>query len=313
MNLIFFGSSDFSIPVLDQLTHSKHSVLQVVTTPDRKKGRGQKVAPSVVRVFAEKKSISVLAPEKLRAPEVLKQITDHEFDFLVVASYGKMIPTAVFEAPRIAALNVHPSLLPKYRGASPIQAAILAGDGETGVSVSEVTKDLDAGDIFGQMRTKIDAHENASELSDRLAGLAAELVLDVLKDFEGNQMKRIPQVEEKSSYAKKIEKDFGRMNWDESAESIHNRVRACYPWPSVYASWKGKRLKLLKTGWIQEVANGGTPGTVLELNSESGIHVQAGSGVIILKRVQLEGRRDMGAYDFAMGQRLEIGNQFGSL
>lgn len=311
MNIVFFGSSAFSVPILSRLLASKHSVVQVVTTPDRKKGRGQKISPSLVKIFAQEKNLPVIEPEKLAESKVIEPIKKLESDFIVIASYGKIVPSTIFKTPKVAALNVHPSLLPKYRGASPIQQAILEGDPVTGVSIAEVTKQLDAGDLFGQVSTHIGKDENALELGARLAELAASLLLDVLNQFESKTVRNIPQDESKATYAKKLDKSFGRISWTKSTFEIHNQIRACVPWPSAFTSLRNKLVKITKSDFLKEDARQKyKAGTILDIAPESGIHVQTGSGILILKRVQLEGRREMDAYEFALGQRLSKGDQF---
>ena len=310
MNIVFFGSSSFSIPVLERLIHSKHSVIQIVTTPDQKKGRGQKVQPSLIKTFAEAKSIPVLAPKKLKEPEIVKAIQSLVPDILVAASYGKLIPPSIFKLPKVAALNVHPSLLPRHRGASPIQQALLEGDAKTGVSIAEITAELDSGDIFAQVTVEIQPHENAQELSDRLAVLASNLIVSVVDQFSWNKVTRSPQDNSKATYAKKIDKDFGRIHWNQPANKIHNQIRACVPWPSAFTFLAGKRLKVLEAELLRQIQTA-PPGKISGIRHE-GIEVQTQSGTLLIKRVQLEGRNEMSAYDFAMGQRLKTGGVFES-
>ncbi len=314
MKIVFFGSSEFSIPILKALLSSEHSVALVITTPDRKKGRGQKIAPSVVKTFAQEKNLSVLAPEKLSAPSVVETVRQLGPDFLVIASYGKMVPESIFSLPKIAPLNVHPSLLPKHRGASPIQASILEGDQKTGVSIADVTKELDAGDLFAQVETEIGENENAFELSERLAELGSKLVLKTISQFIQNKVSRIKQNPSKESYAKKLDRDSGRIDWKNTASLIHRQVRAYYPWPSAFTFFHGKRLKILKTCRVktQTEQNKIVPSTIIKLEHNKSIHVQTQEGVLELLRVQSEGRKEMNAFEFALGQRIKIGESFES-
>ena len=310
MNITFFGSSHFSIPVLEALLASEHSVVQVISTPDKKQGRGQKVGSSVVKAFAENHRLPVLSPEKLPPAEVVEHVKTGKPDFMVIASYGKLIPPSIFSIAKIAPLNVHPSLLPKYRGASPIQQAILDGNEKTGVSIAEIIKELDAGDIFAQEETEIDENENGYQLEERLAHIGAKLVLQVITQFEAGPIRRIPQDSSTSSYAKKITSEAGLILWNRSAQEIYNQVRAYVPWPSAFTFFRGKRLKVLKTQKIKESSRE-NPGSI-QIDQAKRFLVQTGTSLIELIQVQLEGRKEMSAYDFAVGQRIEKGERFES-
>ena len=313
MKITFFGSSSFSIPVLKALLSSEHSVAQVVSTPDKKQGRGQKLGFSVVKTFALEQNLPILTPEKLSLPSVAESIKKREPDFMIVASYGKLIPSTIFKISRIAPLNVHPSLLPKYRGASPIQQAILEGDQNTGVSIAGITSELDAGDVFAQAETRIGENENAHELEKRLSEIGAKLVLDVIKQFETGEILRKAQDSLKATYAKKIVRDSGRIDWTKSAANIHNQVRAFYPWPSAFTFFHGKRLKILETRKTNETTNMKRTGTIIKIDKDKGLYVETGTGPLALVHVQLEGRKEMSAFDFAIGQRVQKGEQFESL
>lgn len=310
MKILFFGSSHFSIPVLKALSASRHSIVQVVTTRDQKKGRGQKMAASVVKHFALDNKLPVVSPEKLAQPKTVENIKALGPDFMVIASYGKMVPASVFSAAKIAALNVHPSLLPKYRGASPIHAALLAGEEKTGLSIAEVTSQLDAGDLFAQVEIDIGEDENALDLSGRLAKLGAETLLDLMDRFEQGNVIKKPQDHSKMTYAPKLERDSGRINWAMSADDIHNQVRAYYPWPSAFTIFRGKRLKILRTLRAQESGKNMHPGTIVFDEGGNPLCVQTQTEPLAIVQVQLEGRREMGALEFARGQRIQNGERF---
>lgn len=312
MKIIFFGSSEFSIPILKSLLSSKHSVVQVVTTPDRKKGRGQKVSPSVVSTFAQEYSLPILSPEKLSAAPVIEVIKNAASDFLVIASYGKMVPESIFTLPKIAPLNVHPSLLPRHRGASPIQSAILEGDQETGVSIADVTKELDSGDIFGQVKTDIGENENALELSERLAVMGATLLIKIIDQFSSGKISRTKQDSSKATYAKKLSRSLGKIDWEKPASCIHNEVRAYYPWPSAFTFFSRKRIKILETRVLkaQQAGSNAVPGTVTSIEHNKSFHITTQEGSLEVIRVQPEGRREMMAFEFIPGQRIKIGDRF---
>jgi len=312
MKVIFFGSSSFSIPVLDELLRSSHEILHVITTPDQKKGRGQKVFPSPVKAFAKKNDLPFSSPSKLKNPDITDLIAQLQPDFIVVASYGKLIPASIFTRPKLAPLNVHPSLLPRHRGASPLQMTLYEGDSESGVSIAEVTQDLDAGDVFAQTTTPLDENENAEQLSNRLALMGAKLTLEVMERFERGTVTRTAQDSALATYAKKIEKEFGRLRWGDSSARIHNQVRACTPWPSAFTFLNGKRLKILETRKLSELKSTNAPGCVIKIDKDGTVAVQTKEGAIQLLRVQPEGKRVMSAYDFALGHHLNIGTSLGS-
>ncbi len=308
MKIVFFGSSEFSIPVLSALLN-RHDVVQIVTTPEQKKGRGQKISGTVVKEFAIQHQLPFLEPEKLSSPEFVAQIQNLNPDFLVIASYGKLIPSSIFKLPKIASLNVHPSLLPRHRGASPIQRAILEGDVKTGVSIAEITKDLDAGDVYAQIETSIELSENAHQLSERLSKLAAQLLLEVMKQQQKGNLKKTPQNSADATYAKKINKEEGKIDWNKPASVIHNQVRGYDPWPGAFTFFQDKRLKILETELLPEVNETITPASIISIDRD-GVCVQTQSGSIKLKRVQLEGRKEVGAYEFALGQRIKKEDRF---
>lgn len=306
MNVIFFGSSSFSIPVLEALLQSRHRIVHVVTTPPKRKGRGLTLAGSEVKEFATQKKLPVLEPEKLLSEMVIHELKTLSPDLIVVASYGKLIPETLFSIPKLDTLNVHPSLLPKHRGASPIQAAILAGERTTGVSIFSVTKDLDAGDVYGQTSTEIGENENALELSDRLASLGAALLLELIDQLEKGTAHKTPQNSSVATYAPKIKKESGKIDWVREATNIHNQVRAYFSWPSAYTFFRSKRIKILRTRVAAKnnSAELSPSGTILKIGSET-MEVKTGSGVIALLQVQEEGARAMSAGEFARGKRIQ--------
>lgn len=310
MRIVFFGSSQFSIPVLRSLVASKHSVVHVVTIPDRKKGRGQKIAPSVVKAFAEEHRLSVSAPERLSVSSVVENIKTLAPDLIVIASYGKIVPASIFEVAKIAPLNVHPSLLPKYRGASPIQSVILEGDERTGVSIAEVTTQLDSGDLFAKTETSIGKNENTFELSERLAEMGAKLLLETIAQLERGVATKKPQDASQATYVKKLARSSGQIDWTKPAQIIHNQVRAYYPWPSAFTWFRGKRLKILSSRCPTVPTDGSHPGTVTNVGEGEAIYVATQTTPLAVQCVQLEGRREMSAFKFALGQRIQKGEQF---
>lgn len=310
MKIVFFGSSEFSIPVLSSLL-STHNVVHVVTLPEKKKGRGQKLSGTLVKDFAVDHKLPCSEPERLSDQRWADQIKALKPDFIVVTSYGKLIPASIFSLPKIASLNVHPSLLPKYRGASPIQAAIFNGEKKTGISIAEVTKDLDTGDIFSQIETEILEDENSKQLSKRLSIIASKILLKLIDQFEKGAVTKSPQDSMQASYAKKIQKEDGQIDWNQSARQIHNQVRAYFPWPGAYTFFRSKRLKIIEAKISNAQVVPGKPGQMVDL-SLNGIMVQAHPGYVELIKVQPEAGREMSSSEFARGQRLQKGEQLGS-
>jgi len=309
MNLVFFGSSLFAIPTLDKIRLSNHRVLAVVTVEDTKKGRHLKVESDVVKQLADRHQILVLQPDDLKKSQFLKNLSDLRADLFVVVSYGKILPKQVLDIPPAGSINLHPSLLPQYRGASPVQKALLDGCKETGVSVSMVTKELDSGDILKQTRVTVKMSEDAPALFDRLSKLGADLVLDAVNDIESGKVVRKPQDTKVASYAHKFKKQDGLIVWEKKAEEIINHVRAMKPWPGTYVQFKGKQLKITKAqlGEKSEKLKA-SPGQIVAVCKNQSISIQTSKGVVELIEVQLEGKKSVNAYDFTLGQRLTLGD-----
>ncbi|MCM8775720.1 MAG: methionyl-tRNA formyltransferase, partial [Candidatus Omnitrophica bacterium] len=240
----------------------------VITTPDRPKGRGLKLQPTPVKVFAAQKGLRVESPDTLNSPAFQEEVVRLKPDLFVVSSYGKIIPVSWLKIPAFLALNIHPSLLPRHRGASPMQWAILNGDSETGLTIFEVTDKLDSGDIFFQSRIPLDDKINAVDLSRQLADLSYSALQEVLGQIKGNRLKRIPQDDSKSSYARKLKKEDGRICWTDPALKIHNQVRGLVPWPTAHTR--------LANEWIQ----------ILAASVDAGCYPDAGSGEILEIRHQ---------------------------
>ncbi len=310
MKLVFFGSSDFSISVLNVLTDSDHQVVCIVTTPPRKKGRGQKESPTVVQSWAENKSIPVLAPEKINTPEFVEKIKSLQPDCLVVASYGKMIPDAVLKIPAQQPLNVHPSLLPRYRGAAPIARQLLNGEAISGVTIARITSKLDAGEIIAQQQVKILPDDNGISLALRLAKLGGDLALKVLGEIAKNKIKLTPQDESNSSYAEKLRPEEGRIDWSQSADQINRQVQALVPWPCAYAFFNKIRIKVLEAGVGQKISEDLQPGSIVKIDPKGTLAIQTGSGILNLKTIHPESGKAMNAYQFALGRHLKAGDLF---
>lgn len=295
MKIVFAGTPEAAVPTLEALIASQHEVVGVFTQPDRPAGRGRHLAASAVKRCAETASLPVFQPEKMdvNAQSSLNALAP---DVMVVVAYGLLLPASVLSIPTFGCINVHFSLLPRWRGAAPIQRAILAGDELTGVSTMQMDKGLDTGPILLQTEYPLDPDENSQMLHDRLAKAGAELLIKTLKDLTQSQLKPTSQDNVLSTHAAKIKKAEGLIDWQRSAIEISNQVRAFNPWPVAFTYYLGQRLRL----WSAELTNDVSdlpPGTVVTADHE-GIAVACGDGVLLIRTVQLPGGRQMAARDF---------------
>ncbi len=319
LRLVFMGSPEFSVPVLAALMDAGHDIVCVYSQPPRPAGRGQKEKPSSVHAFALEKGLRVRTPESLKGAEEQAAFQDlfkapskgGEADACVVVAYGLMLPKAMIEAPGLGCLNVHASLLPRWRGAAPMQRAIMAGDTETGVTIMKIEPELDAGPILKAARVPITATTTAETLHDTLAGMGGPLMLDALEGLARGTLEPEPQGNDGVTYAPKLGRDEGRLDWSLSAAELERRVRALNPWPGVWFEHAGDRIKVLAAD-VAEDAPGGepgqgpgipAPGTLLD----DALGVACGSGVLRLARVQRAGRDAQDAGAFLLGFPLAAG------
>lgn len=310
MKVIFTGTSEFAVPSLEAVIASPHEVLAVITQPDKPKGRGQGMHISPIKEIALAHDIPILQPEKISAPESVEQIKAlGPIGTMIVVAYGQKIPTVLLEWPKKGVVNVHGSILPKYRGAAPIQHAIMAGEKETGVTTMLMDEGWDTGDILLQDTLQIAPHETAGELSDQLALLGAKLLVRTLEGLEDGSVAPIPQDEELASFAHSLARDAGVIDWELPADVIVNRVRGCVPRPGAFTKHHDHALKI----WHAVVDNPqgklGEPGTVLEVGDGS-VTIAAAEGSVRLVEVQPESRKRMSAADYARGAKLAAGDRF---
>lgn len=310
--IIFFGSSDFSLTPLEFLLKSNHRLLQVITTPDRPQGRGLKVQANPVKSLCETSNIAVLAPEKLKDPGLEESVRSLSPDFFVLASYGKLIPGSWLKIPARGALNLHPSLLPKYRGAAPIPWQIADGVKETGVTIFEMVREMDAGDLYHQIKTPLAGDHTTESLTKELSALSARGLSEVLDRAAKGPLARTPQNPGEATYARKLAKDDGYLDWKEPAEILERKIRAFSPWPGTFVSYKNEPLRIAKAKILDREGTSQEPGAFLGLVSGT-VGVQTGQGVLGLEQVQLPGRKIISGKDFMNGVRLSSGFVFGTL
>ncbi|NDB95519.1 MAG: methionyl-tRNA formyltransferase [Verrucomicrobia bacterium] len=309
MRVVFAGTGEFGVPCLEALVASdEHFVLSVITQPDRPAGRQQKLLPSPVKECALRHQLTVFQPEDVNTPTALSQIRYQKPDLMVVVAYGQILKKPLLDMPDKGCWNVHGSLLPKYRGASPIAAAIRDRQKRTGVTIMQMNEGLDTGDILGRIATRIRPGETAGMLHDRLAGKAAPLLLDLLGKAEKGKIRSARQNQAEASVAPRMKKEDGKIDWNRSPEDIEAHIRAMQPWPGAY-TWipDGQDQKMLKIfSVILSRRAKGKPGEIVEVNSH-GILVAAKKGGVLLRDVQLEGRKRMKAAEYARGAGLTDG------
>lgn len=309
MKIIFMGTPDFAEAELQALIDSKHDVVAVVTQPDKPQGRKGILTPPPVKLLAKKYDIPVLQPVKVREEGFDKKLESFGADICVVTAFGQIIPPSILTLTKYGCINVHGSLLPDYRGAAPIQWAVIDGEKESGVTVMQMDEGLDTGDILVQKKVAIAPDETAGSLFEKLKSVGSEALLFALTEIENGTVKRIPQGTPKRGYAKILKKSMGLIDFTKSAESIECFIRGMDPWPSAYTKWNGKTLKLWKAS-VKESDSGMEAGTVCAV-SEDSFDIACGSGTLRVLEVQLEGKKRMKSADFLRGTRLAAGDRFG--
>ncbi len=307
MRIVFMGTPDFAAAALESLI-PKHEVVLAVTQPDKPKGRGREPAMSEVKICAEKYGIPVFQPEKIRDPEAVKYLEQTGAELFVVAAFGQILPKEVLSIPKHGCINIHASLLPKYRGASPIQQAIIDGEEKTGVTIMQMDEGLDTGDILLQKEIPIWKEDTGGSLFDRLSYLGSGLVLDAIEKIEQGSIEPVKQEEAQSSYVGMIRKDAGRIDFAQNADKLSRLIRAMDPWPSAYTALNGKILKIWKAEAVPE--RKGNPGIVTEVGKDF-FTVSCGSGSLRITELQLEGKKRMPVKDFLLGFHMEKGTGLG--
>ncbi len=302
MNILFMGSAGFAVPALRALAASPHRIIEVVTQPDKPAGRGMHLTPCAAAATARELGLPLYQPKSVRKPENLEHFRALAPDFIVIIAYGKILPRELLDLPPRGAINVHASLLPKYRGAAPINWAVANGETETGVTTMFINEELDAGDILLATTTPISEEETAVQVYDRLATMGAELLLVTLEGLLRGEITPTPQDHAKATFAPILEKEDGRIDWSQHARTISCRVRGFTPWPGAFTTLEGKMLRVHRARHL-EIPQEHIPGTII--SSENGtLRVACGCGTLEIIELQLEGKRRMTAQEFLRGHPL---------
>ena len=310
MRVVFMGTPDFSVPTLQKLIDEKHEILAVVTQPDKAKGRSKAVQFTPVKELAVKYDIPVIQPVKIRNNEefynTMKELNP---DVCVVVAFGQILPKEILELPKYGCVNVHGSLLPKYRGAAPIQWAVINGEKEAGVTTMQMDTGIDTGDMFKKAVIPVAEDETGGSLFDKLSNVGADLLIETLKDIEAGTAKAEKQNEEESSYVKMFTKEFGQIDFNQSAAKIECLVRGLNPWPSAYTSLHGKTLKIWRAR-VGDTKESQKPGTIIDVAKDS-FTVMTGEGALKILEMQLEGKKRMPTDAFLRGYSISVGEQLG--
>lgn len=308
MKIIYMGTPDFAVAPLEAILKAGHEVTAVVTQPDRQKGRGREVQYSPVKECALSYGIPVLQPLKIKEKDAVEELRKYPADIFVVAAFGQLLSEEILNMPRLGCINIHASLLPAYRGAAPIQWCVINGEEKTGVTIMQMAKGMDTGDILLQKEVVLDEKETGGSLFDRLMETGAELIVEVLPKIEAGELTPVVQKEELATYAGKITKDMGNIDFAKSAVTIERLIRGLNPWPSAFTHYKGKILKIWEADVVSECANAENPvpGTVIAMDKES-FTLATGEGALRIRSLQPEGKKRMSCAEFMRGYEIKVG------
>lgn len=316
MKLVFMGTPAFAAEALEAILKAGHEVACVVTQPDKPKGRGKETQASAVKECALRHGLPVFQPVRIKTPEAVARLKQYEADLYVVAAFGQILSGEILNIPRLGAVNIHASLLPKYRGAAPIQWAILMGETETGVTIMQMNEGLDTGDMLLKKKVRIEDTDTGESLHDKLSKAGAELIVEVLPLLEQGRVTPVAQDDAQSCYARMLHKEMGRIDWSRPAAEIERQIRALNSWPSAYTSYHGKTLKIWEAQVLQpkmplsDQQETLRPGTVTAVTKDT-VEVVAGGGLLCLTRVQLEGKKRMAVREFLLGCPVKPGERLG--
>lgn len=307
LKIVFMGTPDFAVGALEALIREGYEITAVVTQPDKPKGRSKELLPSPAKVCALEHGIPVLQPRRIKAPEAIAELKTYEADVYVVAAFGQILSQEILDIPRLGSLCIHASLLPKYRGASPIQHVIIDGEEKTGVTIMQMDAGIDTGDMLYKKEVPIDSEDDYETLSDKLTVLGGEAIIEALPLLTEGKLTPQKQNDEESCYAAMIRKEMGRIDFTRPAIEIDRLIRGLTPWPSAYTGYKGKQLKIWKAVPLpEEPAGGHAPGELLSVEKDA-VTVATGDGALKILELQLEGKKRMTAHDFLLGVKLQPG------
>ncbi|MDD4088216.1 MAG: methionyl-tRNA formyltransferase [Tissierellia bacterium] len=302
MNIIFMGTPGFAVPTLEKLHESSHNVVLVVTQPDKPSGRGKKLKSSEVKETAERLSLKIFQPDKIKKQENIDVLKSYNPDVIVVVAYGQILSKDVLTLPKYGCINVHASLLPKLRGAAPLNWAIINGDTKTGITTMQMDTGLDTGDMLLKTEVEIDENMNVGELHDILMHKGADLLIETLDKLEKGELLPQKQDDSLSSYAPMFNNENRKINWSLSAKNIHNLIRGLSPWPAAYFTMDEKPVKVYRSSYINDSSNNHEPGYVIKADNE-GIFVKAKDGIVILKEIQMPGKKKMTVEAYLRGNK----------
>lgn len=305
MKVIFMGTPDFSVKALESIINAGHEVVAVITQPDKKKGRGNQVQYPPVKETALQNGLDVYQPERVRNEEFVEFLRSLNADIIVVSAFGQILPKSILEMTKYGCINIHASLLPKYRGAAPIQWSIIDGEEKTGVTIQQMNEGIDTGDILEAEEVKIDVKETGGSLFDKLAETGAGLIVRTMEHIEQGKVNPVKQDDSKSNYAKMLTKELGNIDFSKSAESIERLIRGLTPWPSAYTKLNGKTLKI----WDADVSDKeyeGVAGEIVDVDRQA-VYVKTGEKTLVINELQLEGKKRMSTQSFLLGFNIEKG------
>ncbi|MFD1426635.1 methionyl-tRNA formyltransferase [Kroppenstedtia sanguinis] len=310
VRMVFMGTPDFAVPSLQTLVREGYRVAGVVTQPDRPRGRKRELTPPPVKVAAMELGLPVFQPERLRNPENVRRLLEWKPDLIVTAAYGQILPREILETPRYGCINVHASLLPKYRGGAPIHHALIQGEKETGVTIMYMVEALDAGDMLTRRSIPIQAEDDVGTLHDKLAQVGAELLAETVPALVEGKVKPVSQDDSQATYAPNIRREDERIDWSRSALQLVNQIRGLRPWPVAFTLWKGEPLKIWRAepASVRETA---APGTVLSQTQEGVLVATGEGGALRILELQPAGKRRMTAAEFSRGRQMEPGEILG--
>lgn len=309
MKIVFMGTSAFSVPSLQKMLETQHEIIGVITQPDRPRGRGQKLIPSPVKEFALNNGLQIYQPARIRDDEAIDQLRSWDPDLVVVVSYGQIIPAEILDFPKLGCINVHASLLPRYRGAAPIQRAIMAGESVSGITTMAMDKGLDTGDIILQLPVKIGADMDCGIYSEILANAGADLLIDTLAILQSGSYPRRRQNPGKATYAHMINREEEKIDWRRPATDIYNLIRALSPQPAAYTSFGEHRFKIFSAR-VTDSNRAASPGEIVKIGPQTMV-VQCADGALDLQELQLAGKKRMPSSEFLKGFKLNVGDKLG--